>query len=54
MGDVRYRINLLIEDSNPKADLSIAAAQRLVDAGVVAVVGPATSTNAIPLAAGTR
>ncbi|MCB0128644.1 MAG: ABC transporter substrate-binding protein [Caldilineaceae bacterium] len=51
VGDVRYRINLLIEDNQSRADLSVAAAQRLVDAGVVAVVGPATSTNAIPTAA---
>jgi branched-chain amino acid transport system substrate-binding protein len=51
VGGNRYHINLLIEDNQSDAELSVAAAQRLIDQGVVAVVGPATSANAIPTAA---
>ncbi|MCB0062118.1 MAG: ABC transporter substrate-binding protein [Caldilineaceae bacterium] len=50
VGDVRIPIVLRIEDNQSKPELSVEAAQRLVDQGIVAVVGPATSANAIPTA----
>ncbi len=50
VGERRIRINLLVEDNQSDPELSVEAAQRLVDQGVVAVVGPSTSANAIPTA----
>jgi len=50
VGESKVRVHLLVEDNHSSAELSVDAAQRLVDQGVVAVVGPATSANAIPTA----
>ncbi len=46
----KYQIELVIEDNEDKAESAAAAAQKLATAGVVAMIGPNASRNAIPAA----
>ena len=50
VGGTKYTIELMIEDDEDKAESAAAAAQKLVSAGVVAMIGPNASRNAIPAA----
>jgi len=51
VGGTRYRLRLIIDDSQGKAEQAVAAAQRLVSQdGVVAFVGPNISLCAVPVA----
>jgi branched-chain amino acid transport system substrate-binding protein len=50
VGGKKYMIELLVEDDEDKAESAAAAAQKLATAGVVAMVGPNASRNAIPAA----
>lgn len=51
MGARKYRIELFIEDSSDKPEKAAAAARRLITKdNVVAIVGPNSSSNAIPVA----
>jgi branched-chain amino acid transport system substrate-binding protein len=48
----QLQIELLIEDNEDKKETAVSAAQKLINqAGVVAIVGPQASRNAIPAAA---
>jgi len=44
----KYPVELLIEDNEDKAESAAAAAQKLATAGVIAMIGPNASRNAIP------
>jgi branched-chain amino acid transport system substrate-binding protein len=44
----KYPVEILVEDNEDKAESAAAAAQKLVSAGVLAMVGPNASRNAIP------
>lgn len=44
----KYKIELQIEDNEDKAESAAAAAQKLATAGVIAMIGPNASRNAIP------
>ena len=46
----KYTIELIIEDNEDKAESAAAAAQKLATAGVLAMIGPNASRNAIPAA----
>jgi branched-chain amino acid transport system substrate-binding protein len=46
----KYAIELTIEDNEDKAESAAAAAQKLATAGVLAMIGPNASRNAIPAA----
>ena len=48
VGGTRYMVELLVEDNEDKAESAAAAAQKLVTAGALAMVGPNASRNAIP------
>jgi branched-chain amino acid transport system substrate-binding protein len=50
VGGRKYTIELLVEDNEDKAESAAAAAQKLATAGVVAMIGPNASRNAIPAA----
>ncbi len=50
VGGKKYQIELLIEDNEDKAESAAAAAQKLATAGVLAMIGPNASRNAIPAA----
>lgn len=50
VGGKKYKIELVIEDNEDKAESAAAAAQKLVTAGVLAMIGPNASRNAIPAA----
>lgn len=46
----KYQVSLQVEDNEDKAESAAAAAQKLATAGVVAMIGPNASRNAIPAA----
>ncbi len=48
VGGTKYKIELLTEDNEDKAESAAAAAQKLATAGVLAMIGPNASRNAIP------
>jgi branched-chain amino acid transport system substrate-binding protein len=48
VGGEKYMIELLVEDNEDKAESAAAAAQKLVTANVLAMIGPNASRNAIP------
>jgi branched-chain amino acid transport system substrate-binding protein len=48
VGGTKYTIELLVEDNEDKAESAAAAAQKLATAGVLAMIGPNASRNAIP------
>jgi branched-chain amino acid transport system substrate-binding protein len=48
VGGTKYAVELLVEDNEDKAESAAAAAQKLVTAGVIAMIGPNASRNAIP------
>jgi len=50
VGGKKYQIELVIEDNEDKAESAAAAAQKLATAGVLAMIGPNASRNAIPAA----
>lgn len=50
VGGKKYMVELVIEDNEDKAESAAAAAQKLVTAGVLAMIGPNASRNAIPAA----
>ncbi len=50
VGGTKYQIELVIEDNEDKAESAAAAAQKLATAGVLAMIGPNASRNAIPAA----
>ncbi len=50
VGGRKYKIELLIEDNEDKAESAAAAAQKLNAAGVLLMIGPNASRNAIPAA----
>lgn len=50
VGGRRYRVELLVEDNEDKAESAAAAAHKLNTAGVLLMVGPNASRNAIPAA----
>ncbi|HJW83788.1 MAG TPA: ABC transporter substrate-binding protein [Anaerolineae bacterium] len=50
VGGTKYKIELTVEDNEDKAESAAAAAQKLATAGVVAMIGPNASRNAIPAA----
>jgi branched-chain amino acid transport system substrate-binding protein len=47
-GGTKYQIELMVEDNEDKAESAVAAAQKLASAGVLAMIGPNASRNAIP------
>jgi branched-chain amino acid transport system substrate-binding protein len=52
VGDRQMPIELVIEDNGDKKEKAVSAAQKLINqSGVVAIVGPQASRNAIPAAA---
>jgi len=50
VGGKKYMIELMVEDNEDKAESAAAAAQKLATAGVLAMIGPNASRNAIPAA----
>lgn len=50
VGGKKYKIEILIEDNEDKAESAAAAAQKLNAAGVLLMIGPNASRNAIPAA----
>jgi branched-chain amino acid transport system substrate-binding protein len=46
----KYTLKLVVEDNEDKAESAAAAAQKLATAGVLAMIGPNASRNAIPAA----
>jgi branched-chain amino acid transport system substrate-binding protein len=48
VGGTKYTIELLVEDNEDKAESAAAVAQKLATSGVVAMIGPNASRNAIP------
>jgi branched-chain amino acid transport system substrate-binding protein len=50
VGGKKYLVELLVEDDEDKAESAAAAAQKLATAGVIAMIGPNASRNAIPAA----
>ena len=48
VGGTKYKVELLTEDNEDKAESAAAVAQKLATAGVVAMIGPNASRNAIP------
>lgn len=51
VGDKTKQVRLLVEDNEDKAESAAAVAQKFVSAGVLAMVGPNASRNAVPAAA---
>jgi branched-chain amino acid transport system substrate-binding protein len=51
VGDKTVQVKLLVEDNEDKAESAAAVAQKFVSAGVLAMVGPNASRNAVPAAA---
>jgi branched-chain amino acid transport system substrate-binding protein len=50
-GEMRYRVNLILEDSQNKPELAVRAAQELINhENVGVIIGPPISSLAIPLA----
>lgn len=50
VGGRKYTVELVVEDNEDKAESAAAVAQKLVTAGVLAMIGPNASRNAIPAA----
>jgi branched-chain amino acid transport system substrate-binding protein len=50
VGGQKYKVELSLEDNEDKAESAAAAAQKLASAGVLAMIGPNASRNAIPAA----
>ena len=51
LGDKKYRLTLLVEDNEDKAESAAAVAQKLISQNnVLAIIGPNASGNAIPAA----
>ena len=51
LGDKKYRLKLLVEDNEDKAESAAAVAQKLISQNnVLAIIGPNASGNAIPAA----
>jgi branched-chain amino acid transport system substrate-binding protein len=50
VGGKRYEVVLTVEDNEDKAESAAAASQKLASEGVVAMIGPNASRNAIPAA----
>ena len=50
VGDQKYLVKLSVEDNEDKAESAVAVAQKLTSEGVLAMVGPNASRNAIPAA----
>ena len=48
VGGTKYQIELMVEDNEDKAESAAAAAQKIVTAGALAMIGPNASRNAIP------
>lgn len=48
VGGKKYKVELVIEDNEDKAESAAAVAQKLAAAGVLAMIGPNASRNAIP------
>lgn len=48
VGDKKYQVKLSVEDNEDKPESSVAVAQKLASEGVLAMVGPNASRNAIP------
>ena len=48
VGGTKYKIELLTEDNEDKAESAAAAAQKIATAGALAMIGPNASRNAIP------
>ncbi|MDR5695837.1 MAG: ABC transporter substrate-binding protein [Armatimonadota bacterium] len=48
VGGKKYKVTLLVEDNEDKAESAAAAAQKLNTAGVLLMIGPNASRNAIP------
>ncbi len=48
VGGTKYTIELLVEDNEDKAESAAAVAQKLATSGVLAMIGPNASRNAIP------
>jgi branched-chain amino acid transport system substrate-binding protein len=48
VGGTKYQIELMVEDNEDKAESAAAVAQKLATAGVLAMIGPNASRNAIP------
>lgn len=48
VGGTKYTVELLVEDNEDKAESAVAVAQKLATAGVLAMIGPNASRNAIP------
>lgn len=49
IGDKNYKVEIIVEDDESKAESAVAAATRLIeDEGVVAIIGPQASKQAIP------
>jgi len=50
VGEAKYQVKLSVEDNEDKAESAVAVAQKLSSEGVLAMVGPNASRNAIPAA----
>ncbi len=50
VGDKTKQVRLLVEDNEDKAESAAAVAQKFVSAGVLAMIGPNASRNAVPAA----
>lgn len=51
INDTRYTIEIIIEDNEDKEQVAVEAAKKLINKdGVVAIIGPQASRNAIPVA----
>jgi branched-chain amino acid transport system substrate-binding protein len=51
VGDQQVKVKLIIEDNKDQAETAVSAAQKLINQdGVVAIIGPQASRNAIPAA----
>ena len=48
VGGRKFKVELMVEDNEDKAESATAAAQKLVASGVLAMIGPNASRNAIP------
>ena len=51
VGDKTKQVRLLVEDNEDKAESAAAVAQKFVSSGVLAMIGPNASRNAVPAAA---
>ena len=48
VGGTKYTVELLVEDNEDQAESATAVAQKLATSGVLAMIGPNASRNAIP------